>query len=337
MPTVKVKSIAGSGTFHYTISTPKHSSAKAIDKSLPTVIFLHPVYIASELFELQFADPNLRRFNLVALDLRSHGETSGKVGPTYGREEAAADVVKFMEALRLPPSHFVGVSMGSCISLQLAISYPDKALSLTMVSPLPLTEPEDVAEGRMEIHDCWVEAFKGGKVDQLALLDSVCGALQLGFSGQESTLVKALTTRAVPLALKNWGPTKLVEYRIAAVDFFVKRTAQTPAAVSKITCPVKLVHCGADIAYGIEYTHEVRELLANNGVDVKLVAVPGAFHFGNVSNPKEINAHISNSVLDNSPGMSIPPAQASITSPFTANLKKCGYRQEADPDSDDDY
>ncbi|KAJ7668005.1 Alpha/Beta hydrolase protein [Mycena rosella] len=334
MPQIKIKSIAGSGNFHYTISTPKNPSAKSIDKKLPTVLLIHPVYIASELFQLQFADPSLRRFNLVALDLRSHGETSGKVSPTYSREEAAADIVKFMEALRLPPCHFVGVSMGSCISMQVAISYPEKALSLTLISPLPLTEPPDVAEGREEIHDCWVEAFKGSKVDQTALLDSVCGALQLGFSGQQTSLISALTARALPHALKNWGPTHLVEYRIATVDFFTKRTAQTAAAVSKIVCPVKLIHCGADIAYAIEYTAEVLKLLQENGVNAQIVEVPGAIHFGNVSHAKEINAQIHDSVIQNSPGMTIPPAQATVVSPFTAALMKVGY--DNDEDSDDE-
>ncbi|KAJ7118676.1 Alpha/Beta hydrolase protein [Mycena crocata] len=333
MPQVKVKSIAGSANFHYTISTPKNPSAKAIDKTIPTVLLIHPVYIASEIFQLQFADPNLRRFNLVALDLRGHGETSGKVSASYGREEAAADIVKFMDALRLPPCHFVGVSMGACISLQLSISFPERARSLTMISPLPLTEPEDVAEGRMEIYDCWVEAFKGGKVDQIALLDAVCGALQLGFSGQQTSLISALTARAVPYSLKNWGPTKLDEYRIATIDFFTLRKAQTSAAVSKIRCPIKLVHCGADIAYAIEYTAEVKQLLEDNGVSVQMVEVPGAVHFGNISNPKEINAHIYDSVIQNSPGMVIPPTQASVVSPFTAALMKAGYDND-DDDSD---
>ncbi|KAJ7175796.1 Alpha/Beta hydrolase protein [Mycena filopes] len=334
MPQVKIKSIAGSANIHYTISTPKNPSAKSIDKSLPTVILIHPVYIASELFQLQFADPNLRRFNLIAFDLRAHGETSGKVGATYGREEAAADVAKFMDALHLPACHFVGVSMGACISLQVGISFPQKTLSLTMISPLPLTEPIDVAEGREEIHDCWVEAFKDGKVDQTALLDSVCGALQLGFSGQQSSLINALVARAVPFALKNWGPSKLVEYRIATVDFFTKRVAQPAEAVRKITCPVKLLHCGADIAYPIEYTEEVLKLLLANGVKAQLIEIPGALHFGNVSSPREINEQIHDSVIKNSGGMNIPPAQVNVVSPFTAALMKAGYDNDQDSDSE---
>lgn len=45
---------------------------------------------------MQFADRELRRFNLVALDLRCHAQTIGKAGKAYGREVAARDVALFM-------------------------------------------------------------------------------------------------------------------------------------------------------------------------------------------------------------------------------------------------
>ena len=77
--------------------------------------------------------------------------------PTYRRLHAAEDVFKFMvgrsvlfssdvlltnhqEALHLPPCHLVGLSLGACVALQTAISYPHQVLSLFMVSPLPLIE-----------------------------------------------------------------------------------------------------------------------------------------------------------------------------------------------------
>lgn len=44
----------------------------------------------------QFADRALRRFNLIALDSRFHGETTGKVGDDYTVVEAARDVAEFM-------------------------------------------------------------------------------------------------------------------------------------------------------------------------------------------------------------------------------------------------
>ena len=44
----------------------------------------------------QFADPQLRKFNLIVMETRGHGDTSGKVGKTFSRVEAADDVKKFM-------------------------------------------------------------------------------------------------------------------------------------------------------------------------------------------------------------------------------------------------
>ena len=44
----------------------------------------------------QFADPSLRRFNLVAVDLLCHGDTTGLVPNDYDQKMAAADIVAFM-------------------------------------------------------------------------------------------------------------------------------------------------------------------------------------------------------------------------------------------------
>lgn len=49
-------------------------------------------------------------------------------------------LTNYQEALRLPPCHLVGLSLGACVALQTAITYPNKVLSLFMISPLPLIE-----------------------------------------------------------------------------------------------------------------------------------------------------------------------------------------------------
>lgn len=227
----------------------------------------------------------------------------------------------------MPPSHFVGVSMGSCISLQIAISYPKNALSLTMISPLPLTEVRaslrsgggiqnscmhvdsprtSLKAGRRFTTVGWKPSRAVRSTRPLYLtpsaapfsLDSAASRrastartshlfVRVSACNNSTSPFDSLVARCVPQALKNWGPKKLADYRIVTVDFFTKRKAQTAAAVSKITCPVKLVHCGADIAYAIEYSAEVLKLLQENGVDASLVEIPGAVHFGNVSHPKE--------------------------------------------------
>ncbi|KAF7334101.1 AB hydrolase-1 domain-containing protein [Mycena venus] len=141
------KSPTGTVQFNYVISTPTHTSTSAIDPALPTVLFLHPVYIGKIIYHPQFADRELRRFNLVALDLRCHARTIRRAGKGYEREVAARHVALLM----IPRYHLFGMSMGGCIALQTAILFPLSVLSIFVVSSLPLTEPPDVGEGRQEI------------------------------------------------------------------------------------------------------------------------------------------------------------------------------------------
>ncbi len=119
MPQINVKTPSGPASFNYTISTPSSENASAIDPSLPTVLFLHPVYMGHVIFhrmfyfpesalpivtnnlrtKVQFASPLLRRFNLIGMDMRAHGGTTGSVPTTFRREHAAEDVYEFMARL----------------------------------------------------------------------------------------------------------------------------------------------------------------------------------------------------------------------------------------------
>ncbi|KAF9264028.1 alpha/beta-hydrolase, partial [Marasmius fiardii PR-910] len=207
MPSITVNSSTGTTKFKYTISTPAKTSAKSIDKNLPTVLFIPAVYLQRDIFHLQFGDPKLRRFNLVTFDLRAHGETTGtKMPEGYGQKESAEDVVKLMEALNLPASHIVGMSLGSIIALQMAISYPEKVASLFLVSPLGLEEPDDVTAARIEIYNYWTEGFlcqTGAHTDDNALHDSLYGALQFAFSNKQNSLTSAYANKFLPLAKRN--------------------------------------------------------------------------------------------------------------------------------------
>jgi pimeloyl-ACP methyl ester carboxylesterase len=114
MPHISLETVTGSENFAYTIATPTDKSTTNIVQGLPTVLFLHPVYVSSAIFHREpryefreftshlcwvsavYADTRLRRFNLVAMDLRGHGWTTAKVEDTYGSEVAAQDVLKLM-------------------------------------------------------------------------------------------------------------------------------------------------------------------------------------------------------------------------------------------------
>jgi hypothetical protein len=73
-------------------------------------------YLHHCLLSAQFSDYALRKFNLVALDLRAHGETGGQVPKDYDQVDAAKDISKFMVRLSLRPTTYFWHSFPSALS-----------------------------------------------------------------------------------------------------------------------------------------------------------------------------------------------------------------------------
>ncbi|KAJ7080690.1 Alpha/Beta hydrolase protein [Mycena epipterygia] len=337
MPHIDLQTSAGTGSFYYTIATPAQTSATAIVQDTPTVILIHPVYVPSHIFHPIFSDTRLRRFNLVTLDLRGHGGTTAEVEHTYGREAAARDILQLMEALKIPACHVMGVSMGACIGLEMAVAAPEKVLSLFMVSPLPLIEPAVVADGRQEIYDCWIQAFKDpDNVDKIALGDAFTGSLQLAYNNRESPLIRAIAARALLLAMRNWGPDHFGVFHAVSVRFFLDHAPRPVAELSRVQCPITLLHCDEDIAYPLAHCEELLQLLLHADLDANIQIVHGAPHFGNVTHYKEINGLLYDFVLANYTNPEIPAAPANVKSPFLAELLEAGLVErssDSEPES----
>ncbi|KAF7312842.1 AB hydrolase-1 domain-containing protein [Mycena kentingensis (nom. inval.)] len=349
-----LKTPTGKISFSYVIATPTQNAVKKLSKSdraLPTIVFLHPVYIGKIIYHPQFSDRQLRRFNLVALDLRCHAKTVGRAGPGYGREVAARDVGLFMKSLEIPKYHIFGVSMGGCVGIQTAILFPECVQSVFVVSSLPLTEPPDVAAGRQEIFDCWEEGAlsNGGKGDlkseDSAMRDAFTGAVQLSVNGEseEGSVFDAILRRSIELLGDKWPKDRLADWRVATVDFFVLREAYTVQALSNIRCPIRLIHCGADIAYPLESTQVVADRLKQAGVgNVGVQQVVGAPHFGSVTHAREINTLFHAFILSITsadgppPPLPVIPKGGKIESPWVKDLRKCGLEEDEEDDEDDE-
>ncbi|KAF9078716.1 alpha/beta-hydrolase [Rhodocollybia butyracea] len=320
MPHVQLDAaVAGPLKCHYNISTPTESSAKSIDSHLPTLLFIHGPFIAQETFVAQFNDPNLRRFNLVAFDLRLHGFTEGTVPDNYNPCIAAQDIVLLMDALKLPSSHIFGLSMGSMIALQLAIDHPSRVVSLFLLSPLGLAEPKEVAEGRQAICDAWIEGNSGEQPDEELKSYAVEGGMELVSRDRHSSIMEALLTNVMPQAMTNWDKSHLREYRIATFDFMAKRQPLTKSELAQIKVPVKLVHCLGDVAYPVEYSSEFFRLLEDAGVNVSLDTIPDASHFGCCEDAHLLNPILHDFIMKNVK-TEVPDPVEGVSSPWNEAL-----------------
>ncbi|EEB95393.1 hypothetical protein MPER_05644, partial [Moniliophthora perniciosa FA553] len=93
----------------------------------------------------------------------------------YNQDIAAQDMVTFMDALKIPPCHICGMSLGTIVALQIAVTYPDRVLSLFLMSHLGLEE------GRQEIYESWVTEQTQGAMDKHDLLHAMEGTRELAF------------------------------------------------------------------------------------------------------------------------------------------------------------
>lgn len=82
-------------------------------------------------------------------DLRGHGDTAAAIGAQHSLEACAADVIRLWDQLEVDRSHLVGYSMGGRLALHVAVTAPDRLLSLVVISAQAGMEPGR-REGRRE-------------------------------------------------------------------------------------------------------------------------------------------------------------------------------------------
>jgi len=76
-------------------------------------------------------------YRVVAPDLRGYGDSeTAPVDATRGLRDFTEDLTALVEALRLPPFHLLGWSMGGGIAMQYVMDHPAQVRSLTLVSAM---------------------------------------------------------------------------------------------------------------------------------------------------------------------------------------------------------
>jgi len=103
------------------------------------IVLLHG--LGSSSADWAFQLPGLSRDQRVlAVDLRAHGRSSRPRG-RLTIEAMANDVAVLLAALGVPPAHVVGLSLGGCVALTLALDHPECVRSLTLVNAFARLTP----------------------------------------------------------------------------------------------------------------------------------------------------------------------------------------------------
>lgn len=111
------------------------------------LLFLHGLGISRADWQSQIAYFK-RRYRVFAPDFRGHGE-SEKPDCNYSIPVHSADMLAFMDALKIESAHVVGLSMGGMVAFQMAADAPDKLKTMTIVNSGPALPNDTFAAKKM--------------------------------------------------------------------------------------------------------------------------------------------------------------------------------------------
>ena len=86
-----------------------------------------------------------KRYQVITLDLRGHGQSSKPPG-LYSIRIFTEDVVALIYQLNISPVHVVGISMGGMVAFEMATHFPKMIRSLTVVNSYPEMRVEILRE-----------------------------------------------------------------------------------------------------------------------------------------------------------------------------------------------
>jgi len=120
----------GEVTLHYEVAGPAAGAP---------IVLLHGLGSSSADWALQL--PALgARHRVLAPDLRAHGRSTRPRG-RLTVDAMARDVASLLAALEAPPAHVVGLSLGGCVALALALDHGARVRSLTLVNAFARLAP----------------------------------------------------------------------------------------------------------------------------------------------------------------------------------------------------
>jgi pimeloyl-ACP methyl ester carboxylesterase len=249
------------------------------DASAPPVVCVHGYTSSAEAFNAparHFQD----RFNVMAPDVRGHGESAWSPAGEYQYRDQAIDLAAFVDHLGLARFTLIGTSMGGIIAMAYAEAHPERLQGLVINDIGP-----DVEEGSQRITQT-----VGSRPDEFAMLEDA-----LDYRRQVSPIVASRSEedqRELALGVLRQRPDGRWVWKMdpAYIQQRVQRGAPPRPALwpvlQRLTCPTLVV-------WGTE-SDVLSEAQARRMVAVlphgELVAVPGRGHAPTLVEPVALAA-----------------------------------------------
>jgi 3-oxoadipate enol-lactonase len=232
-----------------------------------TVMFLHGIGGARSNWHGQLRSLASAGYRGVAIDIRGYGASGDFDGPMCF-SDAAEDVLRVADHLRVKQFHLCGLSMGGIIAMEVARRHQARLASLILCD----TGPGIASDRSPEEAEAFLAARQKPLLEGLEPADLAEG------------LARALVSpRAVPDAL----PRLVESMKALRKATYLKALAamaryRTPPPLEEVTVP-SLVIVGEDDSLT---PPAIAERMAMALPDSHLVVIPGAGHLSNIEQPE---------------------------------------------------
>jgi len=188
--------------------------------------------------------------------------------PGYTGGDLVADAAAVLDAYEIPAGHLVAVSAGGAFAQLLAVQYPDRVLSLVLISTSPALPGDGPLPPPSEEFERFVSTAQVDWPDARSVIDYSVDYSRLLAGGQrpfDEAAARDLARREIERA-RDFS---------AAQNHDVLPQAETPGlSLSWIAAPTLVIHGTSDPMFPIEHG----EALAERITGARLMPLDGAGH-----------------------------------------------------------
>ena len=198
------------------------------------------------------------RFRSISLDNRGAGRSDKPTQP-FTLEQMADDAIAVLDAAGVETAHVVGASMGGVISQIIAVKYPHRVRSLTLVCTACRNHP-----WRQELLQSWAQTAEEK------------GMIEVGKEAAQWVMSPRSFRRLVP-AFTWMGPLAALRPRhsfVSQIQAILDTREDLVDELSSITAPTMVIVGNQDILTPRGDSEEIAERIPN----AELVVISGAAH-----------------------------------------------------------
>ncbi|KAG8907819.1 hypothetical protein FRB99_001992 [Tulasnella sp. 403] len=247
----------------------KGDSIANLDRSKPTILILHGMFLNTRFLAPQFNDPRLNdNFNLIAYDSLSCGKTKNPVSPSHDLWCDAALIAIVSYELKLPNFHLMANGMNPvAAALKFSMLFPNRCLSLSLNS---IPGPVDIdwcAKAYADLLQLWSFA------PNLEQLEEACMEVAFFLFG-ENVLTTEQTDEVVGSWMQAWPPFRRT-YLLDVAALISGRVPHTQAEYDRVTCPTFLVTGDSSVVHTVAMAEDLQNALRNVRGGCKLQVIRG--------------------------------------------------------------